>query len=102
MTNEKDLLAKDAEVTLLKQIRSSVKVPSISTSALFCYHTCNFPLMQDVSAEEFHFFMSMLNLTSIPKLVSGQSQLLEICSETIGEKNLQLCVLAVEHYNVRT
>ena len=35
---------------------------------------------QDCSAVEFQLFMSMLNLTSIPKSVSGQAQLLEIAS----------------------
>lgn len=53
------LLNKEAEVTLFKEIKGCV---------------------MDCSAVEFQLFMSMLNLTSIPKSVSGQAQLLEIAS----------------------
>jgi len=53
------LLNKDSEITLFKEIKGCV---------------------MDCSAVEFQLFMSMLNLTSIPKSVSGQAQLLEIAS----------------------
>merc|ERR1711963_816203 len=53
------LLNKDSEITLFKEIKGCVT---------------------DCSAVEFQLFMSMLNLTSIPKSVSGQAQLLEIAS----------------------
>lgn len=36
--------------------------------------------VQDCTADEFHLFMTILNMTSIPKTVSGQAQLLEITS----------------------
>ena len=90
------LLNKEAEVTLFQEIKGSVVAQD-----------------RDCTAAEFQLFLSMLQLTSIPKSVSGQAQLLEIASVVAGldapfvagdpeavDKFLQCATTATEFFSV--
>ena len=68
-----------------------------------------------MTADEFHLFMAMLNMTSIPKTVSGQAQLLEITTtmadldemfngtdEEAVDKFVQCAKAATGFFSVRT
>lgn len=60
-TNSSDLLNTEAEAVLLEQISS---------------------IVEDCTPDEFHMFMSMLALTRLPKMVTGQSKIVELITKT--------------------